>query len=454
MADTHTKVREVAWSELFPWLLLLRSVRIALMARVLLLGAAGLITTVIGWALLTEAFSRSSDPVIAGWRSATSLKVWVNAVQGKNEFAWVDTSARSASEVFDSAREWLVQGPVMIWTFFTRPFIAMFDSELSLVGFLFLLLCGVWELLMWGLFGGAITRIAALKFTRDEAPGLIAALKHAFSKWPSYSLPPLVAMAGASVFAIQLVLLGFIMRLDVLAFVAALFWPFVILLGLMMAVLLLGALVGWPLMWATVSVEGTDAFDALSRSYAYVYHRPWRLLWYALFALFLAIVSMFVVKLFASSAIALGNWSIHVGLDRPTMRSVVNPEPAANTAPKIDLTLGTNTSAASDTASAETTGESPELGRTLSATRSIIGFWKAAVAMLVAGYQAGFLWVAAVGIYLLLRRDIDGVQTGEVFVDQSEEYGMPPLTDDAATGVPEIAPREPALPGDAGSPPS
>ena len=49
------------------------------------------------------------------------------------------------------------------------------------------------------------------------------------------------------------------------------------------------------------------------------------------------------------------------------------------------------------------------------------------MALLVAGYQAGFLWVAAVGIYLLLRRDIDGVQTGEVYVDQAEEYGMPPL---------------------------
>jgi hypothetical protein len=69
---------------------------------------------------------------------------------------------------------------------------------------------------------------------------------------------------------------------------------------------------------------------------------------------------------------------------------------------------------------------------------------------LVAGYQAGFLWVAAVGIYLLLRRDIDGVQTGEVFVDQAEEYGMPTLVEDAATGVPEIAPREAAVPGNTG----
>jgi hypothetical protein len=447
MADTHTKVRDVAWNELFPWLMLLRSVRIALMARVLVLGAAGLIATVVGWSLLTEAFSRSSDPVISGWHHNTSLRLWVNAVHNRNDFTWVDTSARSASEVFDSAREWLVQGPVMIWTYFTRPFIAMFDSKLTPIGFLFLLLCGVWELLMWGLFGGAITRIAALKFTRDESPGLIAALKHAFSKWPSYSLPPLVAMAGASVFAIQLVLLGFIMRLDVLAFVAALFWPIVILLGLMMAVLLLGALAGWPLMWATVSVEGTDAFDALSRSYAYVYHRPWRLLWYALFSLFLAIVSMFVVKLFASSAIALGNWSIDWGLDNPTMRSVVAPEPAANMAPKIDLSPGTTAPVDIDIPTLEAPGGSPE-SRTLAATRSIIAFWKAIVALLVAGYQAGFLWVAAVGIYLLLRRDIDGVQTGEVFVDQTEEYGMPPLSEDAASGVPEIAPRESALPGD------
>jgi hypothetical protein len=448
MADTHTKVREVAWTELFPWLLLLRSVRIALMARVLVLGAAGLIATVIGWALLTEAFSHSTDPVISGWRANTNLQVWLNAVHGRTGFTWVDTSARSAGQVFDSAREWLVQGPVMIWTYFTRPFIAMFDATLTPVGFLFLLLCGVWELLVWGLFGGAITRIAALKFTRDEAPGLIAALKHAFAKWPSYSLPPLVALAGASVFAIQLVVLGFIMRLDVLAFLAALVWPFVILLGLMMAVLLIGALVGWPLMWATVSVEGTDAFDALSRSYAYVYHRPWRLLWYALFALFLAIVSMFVVKLFASSAIALGNWSIDWGLDNPTMRSLVAPEPPLNMAPKFNLTPGAASSADIDVPGVEG-AETPEMGRTLSATQKIIGFWKAAVALLVAGYQAAFLWVAAVGIYLLLRRDIDGVQTGEVFVDQAEEYGMPPLAEDAATGVPEIGPREPALPGDA-----
>ncbi|HEX5472051.1 MAG TPA: hypothetical protein VFW73_09200, partial [Lacipirellulaceae bacterium] len=323
MADSHIKVRDVAWFELFPWLSLLRSIRIALMARILVLGAIGLIVTTAGWLLLVDVFWHSTDPVIAGWRQSTSLEIWNNAVRMQGEPIWVNTSVHSAAEVFESAHEWLLRAPIMIWEYMTRPFLAMFDSQLTPTGFLFLLLCGIWELFVWGLFGGAITRIAALKLTRDEAPGLVAALKHAIAKWPSYSLPPLVALAGAGVFAIQLLILGLIMRIDVLAFLSAIIWPFVILLGLMMAILLIGAMIGWPFMWATVSVEGTDAFDALSRSYAYTYHRPWRLLWYVLFALFLAIASMFVVKIFASSAIALGNWSVDWGLDNQTMRTVV-----------------------------------------------------------------------------------------------------------------------------------
>jgi hypothetical protein len=453
MADSHIKVREVAWNELYPWLILLKSVRIALMARVLILGAVGLVATTVGWELLTKTFASSSDPVIEVWKHDANLKIWDNAIKPGFEPLWVNTAAHSAEEIFESAHVWLVRAPVKIWTYFARPFVAMFDAK-SPAGFAFLLLCGVWELAVWGLIGGAITRIAALKFTRDEAPGLIAALKHAGSKWFAYSLPPLVALAGASVFAIQLVILGLIMRLSVFAFLAALVWPFVFLLGLMMAVLLIGALVGWPLMWATVSVEGTDAFDALSRSYAYVYHRPWRLLWYAIFALFLAVVSMFVVKVFASSSIALANWSVDWGLDDVTMHKVVSPDaPLAAPEPKLNLAPGANApvdiTIPGDDAPAE-----PELPPTLSATKSIIAFWKSGVALLVAGYQAGFLWVAAVGIYLLLRRDIDGVQTGEVFVDQAEEYGMPPLTDDPATGVPEVSPREPAQPGNTGVTPA
>jgi hypothetical protein len=455
MANEPTKIREVAWSELFPWLMLLRSVRVSLMARVLVLGAVGLVATMLGWWLLAALFSQSTDPVVTQWRQGANLGVWEDSLHKGVPNPWVNTTARSAGEIFASAtNSTLVQAPINIWLYLTRPFIQMFQGDLSFTGFSFLLLCGVWELLVWGLFGGAITRIAALKFTRDEAPGMLSALRHAASKLHLYSLPPLVALVGTSVFALQLVVLGAIMRVDVLAFIAALAWPFVLLLGLMMAILLLGALFGWPLMWATVSVEGTDAFDALSRSYAYTYHRPLRLLWYVLFAGFLAVVSMFVVKLFASSAVALGNWSISWGLDKETTQTVVNPPPPSGAAdlpapapPALVVAPGSPDAKAAP-APAEPAAPPPAPGKILSAAASIIHFWKQLVAVLVAGFQAGFLWVSAVGIYLLLRRDIDGVQISEVFVDQADEYGMPPLSGDAATGVPEVAPRAPAVPGD------
>ncbi len=137
---------------------------------------------------------------------------------------------------------------------------------------------------------------------------------------------------------------------------------------------------------------------------------------------------MFVVKLFATTAIALGDWSVDWGVDDETMREVVRPVVAPDAAAPGDLGLMRN------------------------GVRRAISFWKWLMEALAAGYQAGFLWVAAVGVYLLLRRDIDGVQTSEVYVDQDAEFGLPPLAEDAATGVPEVSTTEPARSGDIANP--
>ena len=40
MSDNHGTVRELVWSDLCPWLILIRAVRIAVSPRVLLLAAA------------------------------------------------------------------------------------------------------------------------------------------------------------------------------------------------------------------------------------------------------------------------------------------------------------------------------------------------------------------------------------------------------------------------------
>jgi hypothetical protein len=271
-------------------------------------------------------------------------------------------------------------------------------------------------------------------------------------------LAPLVALAGAAVFAIQLVVLGLIMNLSIFAAIAALIWPFVLVLGLLMAILLIGALIGWPLMSATVSVEGTDAFDALSRSYAYVYQRPWRLLWYVGFSVFLAAVSMFAVKGFATAAIALGNWSISWGLKNEKQERIIPQPPVRQTNRLADAIVVTvPLTPAPPPAQAEAVQPAPvatELTYLERVAHACIRFWQSLWKAIAAGYQAAFVWVSGVGIYLLLRRDIDGAEMDEVYVEQEPEYGLPPLHDDVASGVPELAANRAAQPGDMGAQPS
>jgi hypothetical protein len=163
---------------------------------------------------------------------------------------------------------------------------------------------------------------------------------------------------------------------------------------------------------------------------------------------------MFVVKLFAAAAIALGDWSVDWGLDEPTMRAVVSTDPSPVGAPDAEPPAVSVDAANVDTpivADTDDDMEQPrELGTVLTGARRAIHFWKWLVGALAAGYQAGFLWVSAVGIYLLMRREIDGVQLNEVYIDPADEFGLPPLADEATTGVPEVAPSAPAHPGDTG----
>ena len=104
MADPSGRLREVSWHELCPWLVLLRSVRIALMARVLVLGALGLIATTLGWWAISSAFSPSGDPVLQEWQNTGLRWVW----QESPEFS-VAVSVKSADELFSTASSGLVQ---------------------------------------------------------------------------------------------------------------------------------------------------------------------------------------------------------------------------------------------------------------------------------------------------------------------------------------------------------
>ena len=421
MPDQQGKLREIAWNEICPWFMLTRCIRIALFIRVLMLGTVGLIVVTAGWQLIAWFFIGIDDEVFHEWRTSGCRWVWQNSTDFTVSAA---QTPDSAGELFKTAMTGLTEAPIDLWNHLTRPFVDLFDNDLTLPGFFCLLLCGVWEIIVWALVGGAITRIAALALARNEVPDLGQVIRFAWGSLLSYSLAPLMVLAAAALFAIQLVVLGLGMQLDWLAFIAAILWPLVLVYGLFMALILLGLLVGWPLMWATISVEGTDAFDAVSRSYAYTYQRPLRLIWYVFFAGLMGTLGMFMVKAFALATIGLGDWAVSFGLDHETMAQVVVQR---------DSPIG---------------DQAAEPDGLLRMAHQVIGFWKSMLTAVAAGYQASFLWVSAVGIYLLLRRDIDAAEVNEVFVDDDvPDFGMPPLEGNEVD-IPEVAADRPAEVGD------
>src|SRR5262249_11781103 len=130
------------------------------------------------------------------------------------------------------------------------------------------------------------------------------------ARYVSFFTAPLFPLAFVAVMVVLLAIFGLIHMIPILGEIwDGLLWPLVLLAGLAMAVVLVG-LVGWPMMYATISTEGSDSFDAISRSYSYVYQSPWHYIWYCLVALGYGTVVVFFVGFMGSLIVYLGKWGV------------------------------------------------------------------------------------------------------------------------------------------------
>src|SRR5206468_8815700 len=68
--------------------------------------------------------------------------------------------------------------------------------------------------------------------------------------------------------------------------------------GFVMSLVLLGLVGGLNLMYPTIAVESSDSFDAISRSFSYLYARPWRLAFYTVVSVVYGALTYLFVRLF------------------------------------------------------------------------------------------------------------------------------------------------------------
>ncbi|MHC4623341.1 MAG: hypothetical protein ACYS4W_05495 [Planctomycetota bacterium] len=152
------------------------------------------------------------------------------------------------------------------------------------------------KLAMISVAGGAVCRIAALQFAKGEKPGMTEALRFSLKKFVSLFTAPLVLVAIIVFVGLFVFLLGLIANIPrVGELIMAFFMPLALMAGALIAVVLVGAVAGFNLIFPSVGYDGSDCLDAVSRSFSYVYSRPWRMVFYtALVAIYGALCYMFV----------------------------------------------------------------------------------------------------------------------------------------------------------------
>jgi hypothetical protein len=168
---------------------------------------------------------------------------------------------------------------------------------------------------------------------------------------------------------------------------------------------LLGTFGGFNLMYPTIAVEGSDSFDAISRSFSYVYARPWRMLLYTLVAIIYGALCYLFVRLFIWLMLSLTHHFVGAGMwahapSTDALWSTMWPPPTQRLSYDIDfLTLRGDQDIAA----------------------SLVAFWVYLAVGMLGAFAISFYFTANTIIYYLMRHEVDATELDDVYLEQSEE---------------------------------
>ncbi|MBN1795947.1 MAG: hypothetical protein JW804_04680 [Sedimentisphaerales bacterium] len=163
--------------------------------------------------------------------------------------------------------------------------------------------------------GGAICRIAALKFTKGEKPGITNALRYSLSKFVSFLAAPLAPIAITAVLSACIIVLGLLGNIPYAGeIIVALGSILALLVGVLIAIVIIGTVSGFGLMFPALAYDGLDCFDSISRSFNYIFSRPWRMGFYTGVATVYGAICYLFVRFFAFLVLLATRFSLGLGL--------------------------------------------------------------------------------------------------------------------------------------------
>lgn len=396
MPDEKGMVRSVAWGEVFPWLMIARSLRLATSVPILFVATIGTLLVPAGWWGASLVLDESRRP--AALKAVSDP--WQTPVESGHVLRMEPPSLEFSWERGDFWQPMLAAARSPVDPLFN---LAFGDEDWHERGYW--ALGGLWNLVVWGFFGAVISRIAVVRYGRQEREGLFDAVRFVRGRYAAYLGTPLFALSGVIIVMLISIPLGWLAQSDVGVAVVGVLWCFVLLGGLLIALFLLGLLFGWPLIWGALSTEEMgDVFEGAQRMFAYSLGRPAHYLFYALLTLILGSLTYHVVVLFTQLVVYSGYsavfWIVGDAFFFP------DGGPSGNPSAYVAISLIS---------------------------------WFNSLAFAIAGaFRYGFLFCAAGVVYLLIRRDADQIEYDNVWApDQQTRYGLPPLTTDEQ-GVPGV----------------
>lgn len=409
-------LREVSWRDVFGWVHLFRSFRIAVHPSKLALAWVLLLCVYLGGRTLDgvwmefvpnyvpdkmERIDQYMIPMGGGEyfvhevamheHEGIFIKFFqyevgqvANIVRGVIDWNWVGPGG-----VLMGVGSFLIDGPA--WFYRAHPVYASIFT--------------LWFLIIWAVFGGAVARIAAVHVARDEKMSVRQAIRFTSGKMLSFIFAPVIPMVLILGLAAVLGLGGLILLHVpfVGPIVLGVFFFLALLVGGIMTLLVIGTAGGFNLMYPTIAVEGSDSFDAISRSFSYVYHRPWKLLWYTAVALTYGAICYLFVRLFIYLTLALTHYFVGWWLrGQPAEWWPMIWHPVEFWSLSFPVSL-------------DRLKWSDGIGAWF------VAFWVYWLISMLGAFVISFYFSANTIIYALLRREVDATDMDDVYVEESEE---------------------------------
>ena len=278
--------------------------------------------------------------------------------------------------------------------------------------FVYFVFFGAFFFIVWAIFGGAIARIAAIHVSRDEKPSIRSALRFSAGKFFSFLCAPVIPLIIIGVVGLIVAIGGLLLYVPFIGEIAVGVFYFLALAGgFVMTLVTVGTIGGINLMFPTIASEGSDSFDAISRSFSYVYNRPWRMFWYTCVSIAYGALTFLFVRIFIF--LMLGFTHHFTGLlvvkegnaGGPAFQGIWPGSKLWN------LTYSVNHLSLTS-------------GQRIAAF--FVALWVFLAIAALGAYVITYYFSSSAIVYFLMRREVDATEMDDVYLEQLEEEFVEP----------------------------